>query len=83
MDGWRSGPTRMPAEMNCATLTVNGEAQMPSQKSTSRDLQDLAERHAKEAERLLATRWLSSHVKGQLHATLALYYSMKHRDGDG
>ena len=41
---------------------------------------DRAERHAQEAERLLATRWLSSHIKGQLHATLALYYAAGVRD---
>ena len=34
-----------------------------------------AEHHAAEAERLLRSWWLSSHVKGQLHATLAVYYS--------
>jgi hypothetical protein len=34
-----------------------------------------AEHHAREAERLLKSWWLSSHVKGQLHATLAVYYS--------
>jgi len=33
-----------------------------------------AERHAAEAERLLASRYLTSHVKAQAHATLALYY---------
>ena len=42
-----------------------------------------AEHHAKEAERLLKSWWLSSHVKGQLHATLALYYSDRHGDQDG
>jgi hypothetical protein len=36
-----------------------------------------AERHAREAERLLETRWLSSHVKAQAHATLAVYYSAR------
>jgi hypothetical protein len=39
-----------------------------------------AEHHAQEAERLLKSWWLSSHVKGQLHASLALYYSAKHRE---
>lgn len=39
-----------------------------------------AEHHAQEAERLLKSWWLSSHVKGQLHAFLALYYSAKHRE---
>ena len=34
-----------------------------------------AEHHANEAERLLKSRFISSHVKAQVHATLALYYS--------
>jgi hypothetical protein len=34
-----------------------------------------AEYHANEAERLLKSRLLPSHVKAQVHATLALYYS--------
>ena len=33
-----------------------------------------AEHHAKEAERLLKSWWLSTHVKAQVHATLAVYY---------
>ncbi len=33
-----------------------------------------AERHADEAERLLESRFLSSHVKAQAHAALAVYY---------
>ncbi|HVN60033.1 MAG TPA: hypothetical protein VMT59_02145 [Gaiellaceae bacterium] len=33
-----------------------------------------AERHANEAERLLASRWLTSHIEAQAHATLAVYY---------
>jgi hypothetical protein len=42
----------------------------------SRDeLPERAEYHAQEAERLLKSWFLSSHVKGQLHAALALYYS--------
>ena len=41
--------------------------------ATSTDAERAAE-HAREAERLLKERWISSHVKGQLHATLALYY---------
>ena len=40
-----------------------------------------AERHANEAERLLKGRFLSSHVKAQVHATLAVYYSGKYRTG--
>ena len=58
----------------------------PSQKSAMsgkpKDLRERADHHAKEAERLLESRWLSSHVKGQLHATLALYYSARHGDHD-
>jgi hypothetical protein len=34
-----------------------------------------AEYHATEAERLLRSWWLSTHVKAQVHATLALYYT--------
>ena len=34
-----------------------------------------AEEHAREAERLLGNRWLSSYVKAQVHATLAVYYA--------
>ena len=37
-----------------------------------------AEHHANEAERLLRGRLISSHVKAQVHATLALYYSAEH-----
>ena len=37
-----------------------------------------AEHHASEAERLLKGRFLSSHVKAQVHATLAVYYSARH-----
>ena len=44
------------------------------------DLRDRAEHHAMEAERLLKSRWLSAHVKGLLHATLALYYTAGHSD---
>ncbi len=55
---------------------------MPSRESPSKDPRDLAERHAKEAERLLDSRWLSSQVKGQLHATLAVYYSLRRREHD-
>jgi hypothetical protein len=36
-----------------------------------------AEHHASEAERLLKGRWLSSHVKAQAHATLAVYYAAR------
>ena len=42
-----------------------------------------AENHANEAERLLESRWLSSHVKAQAHATLAVYYSARHGDHEG
>jgi hypothetical protein len=33
-----------------------------------------AEQHANEAERLLNSTWLTSHIKAQAHATLAVYY---------
>jgi hypothetical protein len=41
-----------------------------------------AEYHGNEAERLLKGRLalLSSHVKAQVHATLAVYYLAKHSD---
>jgi hypothetical protein len=59
----------------------------PSRKSATSgkpdDLSELAEYHAQKAERLLKSWWLSSHVKGQLHATLALYYSARHSDRNG
>jgi hypothetical protein len=42
-----------------------------------------AEQHANEAERLLKSRLLSSHVKAQVHATLAVYYSAAHDDQGG
>ena len=38
------------------------------------ELRGLAEHHAREAERLLRGRWISSHVKAQAHASLAAYY---------
>ena len=43
---------------------------------TDADRRSRAEQHAQEAERLLQTRWLTAHIKGQLHATLAVYYSI-------
>jgi hypothetical protein len=46
--------------------------------AVSDDPGERAEHHAREAERLLKSWWLSSHVKGQLHATLAVYYAGKH-----
>jgi hypothetical protein len=48
------------------------------------DVHERAEHHANEAERLLKSWWLSSHVKAQVHATLAVYYSARHNsDHDG
>ena len=41
------------------------------------DMRQRAEHHASEAERLLKSWWLSTHVKGQVHATLAVYYSAR------
>jgi hypothetical protein len=46
----------------------------------ARESLELAEQHAAKAEKLLKSWWLSSHVKGQLHATLALYYATKRSD---
>jgi len=48
--------------------------------TTQSDLQR-AERHAAEAERLLAGRLgiITNYVKAQAHATLAVYYSGKQR----
>ena len=43
------------------------------------DMHERAEHHAKEAERLLKGWFLSSHVKAQVHATLAVYYSASAR----
>ena len=43
--------------------------------SRTQDAGERAEHHAKEAERLLRSWWLSTHVKAQVHATLAVYYS--------
>ena len=37
-------------------------------------IRERAEDHAEEAERLLKSWWLSSHVQAQVHATLAVYY---------
>jgi hypothetical protein len=39
------------------------------------DPRERAEHHAREAERLLRSWWLSTHVKAQVHATLAVYYT--------
>ena len=36
-----------------------------------------AEYHAAEAEQLLKSWWLSTHVKAQVHATLAVYYARR------
>jgi hypothetical protein len=48
--------------------------------SDTSDLRERAEHHAKEAERLLKSWFLTSHVKAQVHATLALYYSARPSD---
>jgi hypothetical protein len=42
---------------------------------TTVDPRERAQHHAKEAERLLKSWWLSTHVKAQVHATLAVYYT--------
>ena len=41
---------------------------------TPEALRERAEHHAKEAERMLKSWWLSTHVQAQVHATLAVYY---------
>jgi hypothetical protein len=43
------------------------------------DPRKLAEHHAREAERLLKGRWISDHVKAQVHASLATYYASVER----
>jgi hypothetical protein len=40
-------------------------------------------RDASEAERLLKRWFISSHVKAQVHAALAIYYESVERDRDG
>ena len=42
---------------------------------TTGQARERAEYHAHEAERLLKSWWLSTHVKAQVHATLAVYYT--------
>lgn len=44
---------------------------------TPNPLRERAEHHANEAERLLKSWWLSSHVQAQVHATLAVYYTAR------
>jgi hypothetical protein len=46
----------------------------PSRRATTLDR---AEWHAEEAERMLRSRYLTSWVRGQLHATLAVYYATR------
>jgi hypothetical protein len=55
----------------------------PATSDTTDDLRERAEQHAREAERLLTSRFISSHVKGQLHATLALYYLGRRASSSG
>ncbi len=40
-------------------------------------LRERAEHPAEEAERLLKSWWLSTHVKAQVHDTLAVYYTSR------
>lgn len=42
-----------------------------------------AEYHAREAERLLKSWWLSSHVQAQVHAMLAVYYATRRGQAEG
>ena len=41
------------------------------------DPRERAAYHANQAERLLKSWWLSTHVKAQVHATLAVYYTAR------
>jgi hypothetical protein len=50
-------------------------AAIPAQADAER-----AEQHANAAERLLKSMWLTSHIKAQPHATLAVYYSARQRE---
>jgi hypothetical protein len=43
--------------------------------ATTVDPRERAAHHAKEAERLLRSWFISTHVKAQVHATLAVYYT--------
>jgi hypothetical protein len=40
-------------------------------------LRERAEHHANEAERMLGSWWISTHVQAQVHATLAVYYAAR------
>jgi hypothetical protein len=48
---------------------------------SQQDLRQLADRHAREAERLLAGRmgFINSTIKAGVHASLAIYYSSEAR----
>jgi hypothetical protein len=61
----------------CELEAVGRRCQVASN-SAQADVRGRAEHHASEAERLLKSRLLSSHVKAQAHATLAVYYSARH-----
>jgi hypothetical protein len=47
--------------------------------STENAREELAERHAQDAEHLLANKfgWIDSTLKAQVHATLAVYYAIE------
>ena len=47
--------------------------------SSQPDLRQLADRHAKEAERLLSGRFINSVFKAGVHASLAIYYAAEAR----
>ena len=49
----------------------------PSETPGPDELRERAEYHAERAEKLVRSWWLSSHIQGQLHATLALYYATR------
>jgi hypothetical protein len=76
----------MPSEKTSASLLSRRRFEMTishDRASATGDLGERAEQHADEAEKLLKSWFLSSHVKGQLHATLAVYYTMKQRERAG
>jgi hypothetical protein len=60
-----------------STPSQTREQEESAMAGTPEVLRERAEHHAKEAERLLKSWWLSTHVKAQVHATLAVYYTSR------
>jgi len=73
----RSGALPQRDEIRSPTRPKEGKQEMNNKPDPSQ----LADRHAKEAERLLARRFgfLDYTLKAQAHATLAVYYSTEAR----